>query len=68
MQKSCEGSEDMIQSLVIQKSCERSVDMIQSLILAGDALGQDVVYEPGQVDIFLLLLLLSRPRRGTLGG
>ena len=44
------------------------VDMIQGLILAGDALGQDVVYEPGQVDIFLLLLLLPRPRRGTLGG
>ena len=38
-----------------------NVDMIQGLILTRDTFSQDVVYEPSQVDIFLLLLLFLRP-------
>jgi hypothetical protein len=42
---------------VAELSDQININVVQSLLLARDPLGEDIVNEPGQVDILLLLLL-----------
>ena len=52
---------------VADVSDELDVDVVESLVLSRDALRQDVVDEPGQVDILLVLPLFARLGLALLG-